>query len=167
VSKKLEEYLEQFGHEVMLARSEESNPTKRERAQFALDFHAEAVICIHHNTALTIEDAIKFATTQLYVRGPNMFVPPAGHPGLHTIFNRVKVFNTITGEDDPKDWRHRARNVMDPYLRQGFHDVVLVECGYLDAPEHQKILNQPTYPESMARCLAEWINTKIKQRMSA
>lgn len=163
VSYYLEQELERAGHEVMVSRTAESNPTKAQRALDALDFHAQAVICIHHNMAPSVAAAIAYAKTEIYYRPPCFLVPDEGHPGLNTPMNRVRVYSTEPSQDDAKEWMNRVRNVMRPYLRQGLTNTVLVECAYLDAPEHQKILNQSTYPARMGKALADWIVTKIKQ----
>jgi N-acetylmuramoyl-L-alanine amidase len=155
VAKELEIKLEAAGHEVMLSRAEDENPTLGERARRAANYGAELTISIHHNIG---EE--RYAKTELYHYWcPQLIPPPPTHPGLATPFNRVRVYDV---QNNFESWMGRAKNVVYLHFRQGI-PAVLVECGYLNAPDHQKVIQTKEYPSIMASALSSWICAKIRR----
>jgi hypothetical protein len=189
IAVKLDQLLSQDGHIVMLSRAANSAPTLKERARMCVQWGADIALSIHHNASARVYvpndapsdvDGIpaepiavpdpkreEYAKTEIYIVEPNFWVPDEGHSQLNTPFNRVKVY--CTDPVTPRNiWMQgRVANVLYPYTRNGFYDVALLECGYLDVLSHQQIINQPGYVERMAIAVRNWIEARERKQVLA
>jgi N-acetylmuramoyl-L-alanine amidase len=164
IAQELDAALSQWGHIVRLSRAETQDISLLTRARKAVSWGADIAISIHHNMATDIKKADMFAKTEVYVREPNFWITPKPtHAQLHTPLNRVRVYCTEPVTEENQWMQARVATVLNAYHQLGFKDVCLLECGYLNAPSHQKLINQPGYVKSMALAICSWVNERAKK----
>lgn len=186
IAQSVEAHLEQAGIPVRVSRNANEDPMHTTRLARALEFKATHLISIHHNHApftgiplsaqgkqqeyeqallqekIAIDTYDKsYAKTELYLHeDKNINATSAWSGRLTTPFNRVSVYRTLPSTDASKAWMSRVRNVLDRYAKNGIH-ACLVECGYIDMPSHQKVIQSPEYVSRMSKAIADFIKESV------
>jgi N-acetylmuramoyl-L-alanine amidase len=151
IVQKVEAILEQAGHDVMVSRRENEDPSLKERASRAAKWKADIAFSIHHNVG-----EAQYAKTEVYVVKSGEPFTSANHKcDLSTVFGDAYAFY-LEPRNEAGFWKDRARNVVYPYTPMGI-PCALIECGYLNVPSHQNLMVQPIYISAMANSIGRYV----------
>ncbi len=155
LSLKLQKYLEDLGHTVVLTRDEDEdldgidgkfskNGDMRARKEIVNGNNADVVISVHQN-----------AFSDPKVRGAQVFYYNDASPGK--VLAQF-VQNSIKQEADPNNTRS-IKNSESYYLLKCTNiPSIIVECGFLTNPDEENMLKGDEYQDKIAYAISQGIN---------